>query len=172
MWLNTFAEAHGRINGVLAGGLRCVLPRLKHQGATLYLSSMYAQAHAQAANATAGRGVLVAGTGPSSAKDSQRWDAEATIGACADIWALSRCKALVVGQYSTFGRTAALLSSSTDVVFREWCGRPPRTLDPCFHCLKAFVVTDAACGGDASARPRSVWRPFVSACEAPPNPKT
>lgn len=161
---NTFAEAQGHINGVVVKGLRCVQPRLTHHGATLYLSSMYARAHALAANVTTGRGVRVAGTHPSSATDRQRFDAKATLDACADIWALSRCKALVVGHYSTFGRAAALLSSSTDVVFYERCGRPP-TLDPCFHSLGAFVRTDTACGGNASAMPRSVWRPFVSACE-------
>ena len=157
---NTYAEARNRVRGALSTALGCTLPRLA-RGSRLYFSSMYSHAHQSLANLTAGRGVRIAGTaGP---MDNQTWDAEGVFSACTDIWALSLSKSLVVGSYSTFGRTAALLSPSTDVRFSERCARPRMALDPCFHGLRLFAHVEPP-ANHASASIGRVWWPFLEAC--------
>ena len=160
------AAARGRLGGVLSKAVACSLPRVTN-GSRLYISSMYPEVHAMVINRTAGRGVRVAGTGAPS--NEQKFDADSVLDAVADIWVLgAMCNSLVVGYVSTFGRTAALLSMSSDVSFHDWCGRLPATLDPCFYGHRGFTAafqTNRTMNASEGAR---TWWAFARACEPPP----
>ena len=78
----------------------------------------------------------------------------------------TKCRRLVVGHPSTFGRTALLLSASVDVSFYERCRWKPQNLDPCFQMLPRFVGKDPkAKGAVVQQQEQPGHAAFRAACE-------